>query len=162
MRRRLLIVILCGMSVTAFAAERQTRAATDRPAPPAKVLLAYEETPFKNGLVQEMKSRLRKRGLKVELVDHGQGGLAGRNASDYDAVFLSASGVNSMVRPWLVAWLSTNAAFADRVLLHVTRTRDWTVEAPVDVVTSASAPRETATLASNYTAILLRKAAGRR
>lgn len=157
MRQSLLVATLCGVSVLPLAADRPARTVTDR------ILIAYEVTPFKNGLVQEMKRRIRKRGLKVELVDHSLGGLAGRNASEYAAVFLSASGVNSMVRPWLAAWLSTNTAYADRILLHVTRTRDWTVEAAVDVVTSASAPRETPTLASNYTAILLRKAgAGRR
>lgn len=116
----------------------------------AKVLLASESTRFKNALIAELESLLTGEGYTVVKVDHSGNGLNNINADDYGAVFITNSGVNSRVRPWVQTWLNNNQKSSAYILLHTTQTRDWTVSVDVDSVTSASAMRDVKQLAAGY------------
>ncbi len=114
------------------------------------ILIASEKTGFKEALVAELESLLTGAGYAVVKVKHPKGGLDGYNASDYAAVFITNSGVNSKVRPWVTEWIERNRASNAYILLHTTQIRDWKVETPVDAVTSASAKKEVKNLAREY------------
>ncbi|MBP7830690.1 MAG: hypothetical protein KA248_12310 [Kiritimatiellae bacterium] len=120
-------------------------------APKKRVLLAWEKTNFKEALVEEMEQLLAQQGCEVTKVLHSQGGLAAK-AADFDAVFITNSGVNSKVRPWITEWLEANKAQAGRILLHTTQTSNWKVIADVDAVTSASSKSGVKALAADYVA----------
>lgn len=122
---------------------------------PKRILLAMEKTAFKQELIVQMQSSLASRGHNVTVVENHKKQLNEHSASDYDLVFITNSGVNSKVRPWVKDWLSANEQHKNRILLHTTQTRDWEVEADVDVVTSASAKKDVKSLAATYTDKLL-------
>jgi hypothetical protein len=103
----------------------------------SNILLANEDTRFKNQLVEAMTGLLEAGSATVTLVDHEKGGLEGLNAADYDMVFITASGVNSAVRPWILTWLAAQEN-TDNIILHVTQTRSWDVGVDIDTITSAS------------------------
>lgn len=115
-----------------------------------QVLLAYEETRFKNALIDRMKSLLEGSGFSVTVVRHSEAGFAPGDVSACRAVFITSSGVNSKVRPWITQWLEQNRPLGKIVLLHVTQKSDWKVSAEVDTVTSASAVDDVERLASEY------------
>lgn len=115
----------------------------------AKVLLAFEKTSFKSDLIDEMKKRLEKSGIEITVKEHSQDGLNAK-AADFNAVFITNSGVRSQVRPWIVKWLTSNKKQKDIILLHTTQTRDWEVKAEVDTVTSASSSGDVKKLAEEY------------
>ncbi len=137
----------------AFAVAAFSAAAEEAPA--RRVLLAWERTAFKRELMDAMERQLVEKGYAVTRVEHSRRGLDA-NAADFDAVFITNSGVQSEVRPWIVQWLAANRAQADRILLHTTQIRDWTVRAEVDAVTSASERRDVDRLAADYVARLER------
>ncbi len=120
-------------------------------APQKRVLLAWEQTDFKQELVEAMEPLLEQQGCEVTKVLHSKRGLEAK-AADYDAVFITNSGVHSEVRPWITEWLAANQEQAARILLHTTKTGDWTVAADVDAVTSASSKGDVAVLAADYVA----------
>jgi hypothetical protein len=120
-------------------------------APKKRVLLAWEKTDFKQALVDEIERLLTQQGREVTKVLHSKRGLDAK-AADFDAVFITNSGVNSKVRPWITNWLAANKALAARVLLHTTQTSDWKVTADVDAVTSASSKDDVKALAADYVA----------
>lgn len=120
-------------------------------APKKRVLLAWEKTDFKQALVEEMERLLTQQGYEVTKVLHAKRGLAAK-AADFDAVFITNSGVNSKVRPWITEWLAVNKAEAGQILLHTTQTRDWKVVADVDAVTSASIKGDVKAVAADYVA----------
>ena len=146
------LVILALAAVVADAEKKETKHHQKR-----TVLLAYENTPFKKSLMDEMAANLGKQGVEAVVVEHTGGRLDREDASAYGAVFISASGVNSQVRPWIREWLGKQAGSSSRIILHVTQTRNWKVEAPVDSVTSASAPKEVGQLAARYAAMVLER-----
>ncbi|MBN2038341.1 MAG: hypothetical protein JW768_16490 [Chitinispirillaceae bacterium] len=115
-----------------------------------KVLLAFEKTRFKEQLIRTMRSLLEKDSVAVTVVEHKDGGLDKQDASRYDAVFITNSGVNSKVRPWVMGWLNRNKESRDRILLHTTQIRKWDVKAPVEAVTSASSQKKVKNLAASY------------
>lgn len=115
-----------------------------------KILLAYEKTSFKNKLIIEMERLLTSSGLTVVKAEHPKGGLNAYKASDYAAVFITNSGVNSKVRPWVTEWIEKNGSSSAYILLHTTQIKDWKVETSVDAVTSASAKDEIDALARQY------------
>ncbi len=123
----------------------------------ARVLLAYEKTGFKEQLIEEMSSILKKSSVEVTTIIHSKGGLDKVDASAYEAIFITNSGVNSKVRPWITEWLSKNEALAGTVLLHTTQTRNWDVDVKVDAVTSASKKKEVKALAAQYAEMLKKK-----
>ena len=117
------------------------------------VLLSFEDTKFKNALIKEMKKRLEKDGITVVVVNHTNGGtLADYTATDFNAVFITNSGINSKVRPWVLEWLKKNEQVASRIILHTTQIRKWEVNTPVkvDAITSASANSKLKSLAAEY------------
>ena len=116
----------------------------------AKVLLAYEKTDFKEKLIDAIAERLKKENTAVTIIEHSDSGLDTIDPSVYDAVFISNSGVNSKVRPWVLSWLEKYKAYRNRILLHTTQIRSWEVVAPVDVVTSASSRKKIKPLAKSY------------
>ena len=125
-------------------------------APKKRVLLAWEKTRFKQALIEEMAKQLEAQGYAVTRAMHSKKGLA-QKAADYDAVFITNSGVYSKVRPWITKWLEANKAHAARILLHTTQTSDWKVEAKVDAVTSASKKADVKRMAADYVARLVKK-----
>ncbi len=114
-----------------------------------RVLLAFEQTRFKSALVEAMRQRLQEAGMRVTVAQHTSKGLDAK-AADFDAIFISNSGANSRVRPWIVEWLAANKAHQGKILLHTTQTRDWKVQADVDAVTSASSQDRVDDLAARY------------
>ena len=87
--------------------------------------------------------------MRVTVAQHTSKGLDAK-AADFDAIFISNSGANSRVRPWIVEWLAANKAHQGKILLHTTQTRDWKVQADVDAVTSASSQDRVDDLAARY------------
>jgi len=120
-------------------------------APKKRVLLAWEKTGFKQALVEEMERLLTQQGCEVTKALHSKRGLEAK-AADFDAVFITNSGVHSKVRPWITEWLAANKAQAARILLHTTQTGDWKVIADVDAVTSASSKDDVKAVAADYAA----------
>lgn len=119
------------------------------------VLLVSESTRFKNSLIESMQTLLEDKGITVTVEANSRRNLGDYEAVAFDAVFITNSGVNSRVRPWVVRWLADNQAQRSRILLHTTQTRDWTVDVNVDAVTSASAMGEVEALATRYVERLL-------
>ncbi len=117
------------------------------------VLLVYENTRFKRNLITEMEKILSQNEVNVTVTTHSKNDVAIENPSQYGAIFISNSGVNSQVRPWITAWLE-QTDFRN-ILLHTTQTRDWQVETEFDAVTSASSNSEAAKLAQDYSQKLL-------
>jgi hypothetical protein len=115
-----------------------------------KILLSWESTKFKDALITELETLLRNDGFEIVKVVHSKDGLAPYNASDFKAVFISNSGVNSKVRPWVVSWIEKNKSSGTYILLHTTQTRDWKVVTSVDAVTSASVVPESKAKAMEY------------
>ncbi len=124
-----------------------------------RILLAFEETRFKSALIKEMKKLLEKESLVITVVDHLNKGLDNQKASSYNAVFITNSGVNSKVRPWVTKWLSENKKEGDRIFLHTTQRSKWDVVAPVDGVTSGSALKKMPTLAKEYVQQIIKRMA---
>ncbi len=114
------------------------------------ILLAYEKTRFKTGLMEEMKKNLENEGFTVEILEHSKGGLDNIDTDRYAAIFITNSGVNSKVRPWVSKWISESGA-KDKILLHTTQRSDWKVETDVDAVTSASERKNISAFAREYT-----------
>lgn len=141
------LTLLTGL-FTGFCLLPAAHAETD--APPQKVLLAFESTRFKNALIQELASLLQQNGYEVTQTDHSRDSWRAINAAEYDAVFITNSGVNSKVRPWVSSWLEAHSGTSTYILLHTTQTRNWTVSVEVDSVTSASAIRSVKELATSY------------
>lgn len=149
--KAIILVMVLALGIGAQSAEESTSTASRR------VLIAYEETRFKTELVEAMTGMLEGRdGVTVETVNHAKGGLDSLKTEDYDAVFITVSGVKSTVRPWVAAWLEDHTDSKDKILLHVTQTRKWTPKAPVDAITSASAVKKADTLAKEYVDRLLK------
>ena len=117
------------------------------------ILLTYESTRFKTSLIEEMQTILTAKGYTVETLDHSKGALQEISVESYSAIFITNSGVNSKVRPWVSDWLSDKAG--SPILLHTTQQKEWSVESTVDAVTSASARKEVTTLAQTYTEQLI-------
>jgi hypothetical protein len=115
-----------------------------------RVLLAWEKTRFKGELIKAMESELKAAGFAVTTVMHDKKGMPDVKAADFDAVFITNSGVHSKVRGWVSAWIAKNQEQQDRILLHTTQTSNWEVKADVDAITSASSRKDVKTLAADY------------
>lgn len=122
-----------------------------------KVLLAYENTGFKKALIEKMNSLLKKDGIDTKIIEHSNGELDKENAGEYQAIFVTNSGVNSQVRPWIMDWIKKNEQFVSSIILHTTQTKDWKVEVPVDAVTSASEKNKVKNLATEYIKLINQK-----
>lgn len=120
-----------------------------KPEKSPRVLLAFEQTRFKSELIEEMKKQLAKAEIEIVVKEHSKEGLAAK-AADFDAIFITNSGVRSQVRPWIIEWLAENNKQKDRILLHTTQTSGWKINVEVDAVTSASSRGEVKQLATDY------------
>jgi len=138
-------------AILAFVASCLALTVLAEDAPKKRVLLVWEKTAYKQALVDEMERMLTQQGSEVTRVLHSKRGLDAK-AADYDAVFITNSGVNSKVRPWITEWLAANKAEAGRILLHTTQTSDWKVNADVDAVTSASSKGDVKVMAAECVA----------
>ncbi len=105
---------------------------------PAKIALVYEKTVYKEKLINEMKTALEKKGLKITTALHSEKGVELTSPDEYSVIFITISGVQSVIRPWIQQWLKTNTVHSDKTILHVTQNHDWKVEAGVDTITGAS------------------------
>lgn len=114
------------------------------------ILLAYEKTKFKDALIAELETLFTRDGFTVVVATHSKKGLDGYKASDFRAVFITNSGVNSKVRPWVSDWIKANRNPNTYILLHTTQAKDWKVIADVDTVTSASTQADVKKLANEY------------
>lgn len=114
------------------------------------ILIASENTGFKKALVAELETLFSSEGYTVVKATHSKGWGDRFRASDYAAVFITNSGVNSKVRPWVTEWIAKNRDAKTYILLHTTQIRDWKVETDVDAVTSASTKEEAKSLAREY------------
>lgn len=115
-----------------------------------QVLIAYEKTRFKNALIEHLQELLNNDSIIVKVVEHSKKKLDQYNAADYNAIFITNSGVNSKVRPWIVAWLKKNIEYKKNILLHTTQKSNWKVKTEVEAVTSASSISDVQKLAIDY------------
>jgi hypothetical protein len=95
-----------------------------------RVVLAYEETRFKNRLMEELIELLDDGETNITVVDHKNGGLEGISAEDYGAIYITNSGATAKVRPWVIQWLRANGNDPENVIVHTTQTTRWTPQSP--------------------------------
>jgi len=124
---------------------------------PKRVLLAYENTPFKKALIDAISNELVQKGVVPVLFIHDAEKIKQINPDEYDAVLISNSGVKAEVRPWIREWLGKYRASINKVLLHTTQNNPWKVDQEVDSVTSASAPKQAVSLAKDYSSRIIAK-----
>ncbi len=105
-----------------------------------QILIASESTRFKKQLVKELVSALDKRNTYLRVIDHRKKELDQERASDYSAVVIINSGVNSQVRPWVSEWLRSANPRSNIILLTTYRDTGWEPKYPngVDSITSPS------------------------
>ncbi len=125
MKKLLFVFMAILISIPLFAAQH-------------RVLIVKEDTGYKKALVQALTEELKRDGTEVVVIDHKNGELAGVDPEDYDAVFITNSGVQGRVRPDVVEWLDSVAGRDGNVILHTTQRNDWTPDVSVDSITSAS------------------------
>ncbi len=121
------------------------------------VLIVAEKTRFKKLLVAELDGLFTGAGYSTTIVENSKKDLEKYDAADFNAVFITNSGVNSKVRPWVLSWIEQNRTSGAYILLHTTQIREWKVEAPVDAVTSASSKDDVKKLAQEYFQQILRE-----
>ncbi len=143
MKKQLIVIALVLSVFSVYSNEPQTK----------PILLCLEETRFKSSLITEMKTNLENQGYAVTVLDHSKKEFQDVDPSDYSAVFITNSGVNSKVRPWVVEWV--NKYENNNILVHTTQAKNWKVELRVDAVTSASKKSLVKTLANDYVSKLL-------
>ena len=119
------------------------------PSATQRVLIAAESTTFKEALVREVVTLLDDGETYIQIVDHQSGDLEGRDPREYDAVLITNSGARAQVRPWVIDWLESVAAYDDNIIVHTTQINEWTPRVRVDSVTSASAMGEVDSIAAD-------------
>ena len=144
MKKILLALIIFIISFTSESAQGQ----------PKKALLAMENTKFKSVLIEDMKKELESRSVEVTVVSDHKTDLNNYKASDFDYVFITNSGVNSKVRPWVQKWITDNGN-RKNILLHTTKIKEWQENVSVDAVSSASLRKDISPLAKEYADLLL-------
>ena len=146
MKKIILVLIILIISLSSAVAQDQSK----------KALLAMEGTKFKKVLIEEMTKELESRSVEVTVVSEHKKELKDYKASDFDYVFITNSGVNSKVRPWVVEWLEDNNN-SKNILLHTTKIKEWDEKVSVDAVSSASLKKDISALAKEYADLLLEK-----
>ena len=118
-----------------------------------RILIASESTRFKNQLVKELVDSLDNNNTYLRVIDHRKKELDQERASEYSAVVIINSGVNSQVRPWVTEWLRDANPRTHIVLLTTYRDRGWEAKYPrgVDSITSPSKVKEAAKVAHSIT-----------
>lgn len=123
----------------------------------SQVLLALENTIFKKSLIDQIKKLLEEKKYDVKIVDHSKKQLDSIKPSDYDVIFITNSGVNSKVRPWVLNWLEKYKGQTESVIVHTTQKFDWEVKLDVDALTSASKKGDIDKLARQYSEKIIGK-----
>lgn len=127
------LVILVAVSVGGFATTFHGTQDSTR-----KVLIATEPTRYKNRMIRQLIDKLDDGQTLIVEVNHADGGLSGVDPQDYNAIFITNSGAQAMVRPWVMEWLASVAPNDENVVLHTTQITDWDPPVEVDSITSAS------------------------
>ncbi len=127
------LILLLGITVYAYANRIE-----GNPNGRYRVLIATESTAYKNQMVDTLISKLSDGNVRITVVDHMRGGLDAMDPRDFNAVFITNSGAQAMVRPVVMNWLNRVRDFDDNVILHTTQINNWTPPVQVDSVTSAS------------------------
>lgn len=122
-----------------------------------KILIAYEQTSLKKQLITEMKKMLIMSGINVVLAVHAKERPLTQNAADYSVVFITNSGDNAQVRPWIQTWIDKNKEYHNRIILHTTQKNTWEIKTSVDAVTSASAEENVRELTLKYCGAIMKK-----
>jgi hypothetical protein len=108
------------------------------PSAPNKILIATENTRYKRRLIDTLIEKLDDGSVYITLVDHKRKELTGMDPRNFKAVFITNSGAQAKVRPWVVEWLNEVSSYDDNVLIHTTQITDWDPPVEVDSITSAS------------------------
>ncbi|MBD3321365.1 MAG: hypothetical protein GF350_09755 [Chitinivibrionales bacterium] len=145
--------MICMMPLAAFSQELKTDVSLS-----VKVAVVFENTKFKSKLVETLKKKLEESNAAVTVAQHSKEGVALENPELYDAIFITNSGVRSMVRPWISSWLDSHTDIAPKILLHTTKTKNWEEQVSVDAVSSASAMNQVDSLAGEYAQKVLKLA----
>ncbi len=103
-----------------------------------RILIAAEYTRFKEALVKELVSQLDDGNTYIRVIDHSRNELNGIDPREWSSILITNSGARAQVRPNVVSWLESVAAFDENIVLHTTQINDWTPRVQVDSVTSAS------------------------
>lgn len=124
---------------TAYAGgSREAGSPVGNPDATRRVLIAAEYTRFKEALVEELVNQLNDGNTYIKVIDHSKDELNGVDPREWSSVLITNSGARAQVRPNVVGWLQSIAAYDDNVVLHTTQINDWTPQVQVDSVTSAS------------------------
>jgi hypothetical protein len=108
------------------------------PQAPNRVLIATENTRYKRRLIDTLVEKLNDGSVYITVVDHKQKELQGKDPRDYSAVFITNSGAQAKVRPWVMEWLDAVSNYDENVIIHTTQITDWDPPVQVDSITSAS------------------------
>ena len=146
--KTVLVMLVCVLYVSA-----QDKTQTSN----SQVLLALENTRFKKSLIDQIKKLLEEKKYDVKIVDHSKKQLDSIKPSDYDVIFITNSGVNSKVRPWVLNWLEKYKGQTEPVIVHTTQKFDWEVKLDVDALTSASKKGDIDKLARQYSEKIIGK-----
>jgi len=140
MKKNLLVlgfILLTSFSVYAEGT-REAVAPIGSPSFSRKVLIATEATQFKDALVKKLVELLTDGKTYIQVIDHSGDGLIGVDPRQYGAVLVINSGAQAQVRPWVLSWLKSIAAYDANVILLTTQITVWNPPVKVDSVTSAS------------------------
>lgn len=137
-RNLLLLILFIATATGVSAGGSRELEPVGQPDAARRVLIAAEYTQFKEALVARIVEILDDGDTYVEVVDHSRNGLDGVDPRQWSAVLITNSGARAQVRPHVVRWLDSVAAYDGNVVLHTTQINDWTPQVKVDSVTSAS------------------------
>ncbi|KMQ52564.1 hypothetical protein CHISP_0333 [Chitinispirillum alkaliphilum] len=116
---------------------------------PHRVLLVYESSRFKTNLISKMEELFTQKNIEVTVSTHSRRDMGIDNPHNYSAIFISNSGVNSQIRPWISKWLEQTDY--QNILLHTTQISEWSIDTEFDAVTSASSNSQINEIAAEYT-----------
>lgn len=108
------------------------------PQAPNKVLIATENTRYKRRMIDTLVEKLDDGSVYITVVDHKRKELEGVDPRNYSAVFITNSGAQAKVRPWVMEWLDKVSGYDENVIVHTTQITDWDPPVQVDSITSAS------------------------
>ena len=128
----------------------ETQQAGD-PSSARRVLIATENTQFKNSLVKKIVELLDDGKTYIKIVDHSKKGLEGEDPAAYSAVFITNSGASARVRPAVMNWLDSIGGKDKNVILHTTQITVWDPPVKVDSITSASSMTDLEPIAKKLT-----------
>jgi hypothetical protein len=103
-----------------------------------RVLIATENSNFKDSLVTEIVSLLNDGNIYIKVLLHKYEDLNNEDPRNYGAVLLINAGQKSIVRPWVTEYLNNVSEYNDNIILLTTIVLDWEPDVEVDSITTAS------------------------